>query len=125
MSDHGRSRRHKNGAKPCACCVDNGVELRFACFLEVVREVHDQDPILGHQTDECDQSHLAVDVECRESKKREQKRSGNRQRYRTEKNDEWIAETLKLSGEHQIDQNRREQKGTEKTAAFSPELTRF
>src|SRR5262249_42754284 len=94
-------------------------------LLQVVGELHDQDAVLRHQADQRDQSNLAVDVQRREAEEREQQRAGHRQRHRAGEDDERIAEALELRGEHEVDEDRREQERPEELAAFGPQLPRF
>src|SRR5207244_11587305 len=94
------------------------VELVSSCLLQVVSELNNEDAILGYQTDQGDQSHLAVDVKRRKSQKRERQRPGNGQRHRAGKDDEPIAEALKLCRQDQINQNSLEQESAKDLAAL-------
>ena len=59
------------------------------------------------------------------SPKRKHQRTGYRQRDGADENDERVAEAFELSRQYQIDENRREQEGAEKFAAFAPKLARL
>ena len=125
MTDDGSRGRHQNGAQSRDGRLDDRAELVQPCLLQVVGELHDEDAVLRYQSDQRDQSDLAVDVERRQSKEREEQRPGNCQRHRARQDDEGIAEALELGREDQINQDRRQQEGAEKTAALGPELARL
>ena len=125
VTDDGSRGRHQNGAQSRDSRLDDRAELVQPCLLQVVRELHDEDAVLRYQSDQRDQSDLAVDVERRQSKEREEQRPGNCQRHRARQDDEGIAEALELGREDQINQDRRQQEGAEKTAALGPELARL
>ena len=125
MTDDGSRGRHQDRTEPCDGRLDDRRELVQPCLLEVVRELHDQDAVLGYQSDERDQPDLAIDIERCQSKEREQERPGDSERDRTREDDERIAEALELGRQNQIDQDRREQEGREKAAALGPELARL
>src|SRR5271168_3515174 len=125
VAKDGGGGRHQDRTQPGAGGADYCFELGVSGFLQVVTEFHDQNSVLGDQTDESDQADLTVNVERREAEERKHQRARNGQRNRAGKNDERIAEALELRGEHQVDQDRRQQERTQKLAAFHSELTRF
>ena len=125
VAEYGSCGRHQDWAQSRTGRLRDGVELVYSFLLQVVCELNDQDAILRYQTDQRDQSYLAVDVVSGQSEEREGQRAGNGQRHRARKNNERIAEAFKLRREHQIDQHSREQKSAEELAALNPELTRF
>ena len=98
MPEHCSRGGHQDGSKPRARCLSYSVELAPALFLQMVSELNDQDSVLRNQAHQCDQSYLAVNIQAGKAEKREHERSRNCQRHRTSKNDERIAEALKLSG---------------------------
>ena len=53
-------------------------------------------PFFGHQSDERDEADLAVDVYRGKAEKSKHQRARKRQRHRAEKDDERVAEALKL-----------------------------
>ena len=52
-------------------------------------------------------------------------RAEHRQRHRAEQNDERIAEAVELRGEHEKDQNDRQQKRRQKFVSLDAQLPRF
>ena len=125
VADDRRRGGHQDRAQPRARRLDDRVELVLSRFLEMVGELHDQDAVLRHQTDQRDQPDLAVDIERRQPEEREHQGAGHGQRHRARQDDERIAEALELRREHQVDQDRRQQEGAEELAAFRPELARL
>ena len=103
----------------------HGAKLVRSRFLEVVRELHDEDAVLGHQTDQRNQPDLTVNIERRQLQEGEQQRAGNGQRYRPGEDDERIAEALELGRQDQVNQDRREQEHAEEPAALRPKLARL
>src|SRR5439155_3939869 len=71
------------------------------------------------------QPDLAVDIERGQSQERKQQRARKSQWYRARQDDERIAETLKLGGQHQVDQDARQHEGAKELAALGPKLARF
>ena len=94
------------GRKPRARRSRDCLEFAQAGFLQMIREFHDQNSVLRDQADESDQSHLAVDIQRRETQERKHQRARDGQRNRAGENDEGIAEALELRRQHQIDENR-------------------
>src|SRR5262245_3868915 len=88
----------------------------------MVRELHNENAVFGYQSDERDQSDLAVDVQRGESQERKHQRAGNRQWNRTRENDERIAETFELRGKNEINQDRRQKEGSQELAALHAKL---
>src|SRR5262249_38509096 len=122
VPDNGRRRRHQNRTQPRARRLDNRIELAPSAFLKVVGELYNQDSVFGDETDQRNQSDLAINVERGKSEKGKHERTGYRQRYRTHQNDEWIAEALELSSQYQIDQNRRKKKRAQELASLCSQL---
>src|SRR5437660_12529841 len=56
--------------------------------------------------------------------KGEKQRAEHRERDRTEQNDEWVAETVELRGEHQKDQHNGEYEGGKKFISLRAQLPR-
>src|SRR5207247_5107075 len=94
-------------------------------LAQLVGELNDQDAVLRHQPDEGDESDLAVDVERREPEEGEEQSARNGERRRSSEDDEGIAETLELSGQHEEDQDPRKQEDAEELAALGAELPRL
>src|SRR5438445_2720752 len=122
MAEDGSRGGHQDRTQARAGRLGDRVELLPSCLLQVVGELNNEDAILGYQTDEGDQSYLAVDVKGRKSQKRERQRPGNGQRHGAGKDDERIAEALKLCRQDQINQNPREQESAKELAALHPQL---
>src|ERR1043166_4141347 len=96
--------------------------IRMPFATQLVRELHDQDAVLRDQPHERDEPDLAVDVERREAEEREQQRPRDRERRRAGEDDERIAEALELGGEHEEDEDRRQQEDREELAPLGAEL---
>ena len=105
--------------------LDDGLRLVAPCLLQVVGELDDQDAVLRDQADQRDQADLAVDVERREAEEREQQRAGRARAAPSRQDDERIAEALELRGQHEVDQDRREQERAEELAALGAQLPRL
>ena len=82
-------------------------------------------PFFDTRPDQRDQADLAVDVQRRQAEEREQQRARHGERHRSGEDDERIAEALELRGEHQVDQNRRQQERSEELAALGAQLPRL
>src|SRR5438045_8475181 len=91
----------------------------------MIRELHDQDAVSRHQSDQSDQPDLTIDIDGRESEEGEEEGPGESEGNRPRQNDERITEALELRGEHQIDQNRRQQEDAQKLGSFRTQLTRL
>src|SRR5215469_8836704 len=122
MPEYGSRSRHENRTQAGAGCLDDGMQLVPALLLQVIGKLDNQDSILRDQTDERNQSHLAVDVKRRQAEERKRERPGDGQRHRTGENDKRIAETLKLRCQYQVNQNSREQERAQKFAALDAKL---
>src|SRR5437899_1635678 len=109
MTEDGRGGGHKDRTQAGARGSGDRFELTEAGFLQVIRKFYDKNSILRDQADESNQSDLAVDVQSRETQKREHQGARDSQRNGTGQNDKRIAEAFELRREHEIDQNRREQ----------------
>ena len=81
MAEHRRRCSHQNRTKTGARSFDDCVQLASAFLLKVVGKLNDQNSILRNQTDQRDQSHLAVDVQTGKSQERERERSSYGQWY--------------------------------------------
>ena len=113
------------GRSRVAAASMTAASLSMPGLLQVIGELHDQDAVLGHQADERDQPHLAVDVQRRQPEEREEQRARDRERHRTRQDDEGIAEALELRRQDQIDQDRRQQKRRQELAALGAQLARL
>ncbi len=125
MPHHRSCGRHENRTQPRRRGLDHRGELVRAGFSQVIRELHDEDAVLGDETHERDQPHLAVDVQGGEAEEREQECAGQGQRHRPGENDERVAKALELSREHEVDQDGGQQERAEELTAFGPELPRL
>src|SRR5215213_1791879 len=67
MTHDGRCRRHENRPQARACRLNDSMQLVPALFLQVVRELGDENAVARYQTDERDQSDLTVDVDRRQA----------------------------------------------------------
>ena len=101
------------------------MQLVATLFLEMIRELHDQNAVARHEADKGDQPDLTVDVDRWQTEEREEKQTGKRERHRAGENDERIAEALEPRREHEINQNCREQEHAEELAAFSAQMERL
>ena len=125
VPEHRGRRGHQNRPQSCGRGLGDRARLVEPGALQLVRELDDQDAVLGHQPDECDQTHLAVDVDRGEAQEREHQSAGERERRRARHDHDRIAEALELRGEHKADQDGREQEHTEELAAFGAQLPRL
>ena len=97
--------------------------LIHASLLKVIGELDNQDAILGDQSDQCDQSDLAVDVDAGRAQKGEEKGSRQRQWHRSKEDDEGVTEAFKLRGQHEEDQDEGENHRGNQGVALLAELT--
>jgi hypothetical protein len=118
----GRRRRHEHGAQAGAGGLAQRQELALALLLQRVRELDDEDAVLGDQAHECDQPDLRVDVDRRLVEIREQQRTADRERHRTEQHDERIAEAAELGCEHQVDEQDRKSERRHQRRRFVADL---
>src|SRR5713226_7720451 len=88
--------RHEDRPQPCGGSLDDGVQLVAPPLLQLIREFNDQNAILRYESDQSDQSDLAVDVEGYQPQEGKRQRPGNGKRHGARQNDKWVAETLKL-----------------------------
>src|SRR5262249_35245937 len=66
-----------------------------------------------------------VNVDCRQIQKTEHEGTGDRERDRAEQNDQGITETLKLDGEHEIDEDDCKAQRHRECTALLTDLPRF
>src|SRR5438309_6806836 len=125
VADYGRGGRHQDRPQSSTRRLNDRVQFFFAGFLKMVRKLHDQNPVLRHQSHQRDQAHLAVNIERRQSQERERQRSRDGQRHRSSQNDKRIPEALELSRQHQINEDARQQECSKELAAFHAQLPRF
>src|SRR6267142_4076052 len=91
----------------------------------MIRELDDEDPVLRHEPDQRDEPHLTVYVQGGEPQEREERRATYRERSGACEDDERITEAIELSGEHEEDENPREQEDVEEPATLRAELARL
>src|SRR6202049_14483 len=125
VTTHGGGGCHQDGAQPGAGGFDDRSQLGLSCFLKMVGKLHDEDTVLSYQTDQRDQTDLTINVECRQSEKREHQRPGKGQRHRARQNDERIAKAFELSCQNQVDQDGRKQESSKELASLDPQLACF
>src|SRR6185436_17091937 len=105
--------------------LDHGRELVLPALLQMIRELGDHDAVARDETDERDQAHLTVDVDRRQAEEREEQRAGESEWNGARENDERIAEALELRGQHEVNQDRRQQEDAEEALAFGAQLARL
>ena len=118
MAEHRRRGRHEDRTQPGSGSLDHGAQLLRAGLLQMIRELDDQDAVLGHESDQRDEPDLTVDVERGDSHEGEEQRPAQRQRRRAGQDHERIAEALELRREHEVDEDRREQEDRQESTAF-------
>ena len=96
-----------------------------ATLLQVIGKLHDEDAILGHESDERDESNLAVDIDAGGSEEGEEEGSRKGQRDGSEEDDEGVSETLKLGCQHEEDQDDGEDHCGDQGVALLAELARL
>ncbi len=93
--------RHQNGPQPDPSRLDDGLPARQAALLRPLREVHQQDRVLGddaHQQDHADHAH---DVDRRSRDQQRQHHADQRQGQR-EHDRERLEERAELHDEHEV-----------------------
>ena len=93
-------------------------------LLQLVGEVDHQDAVLGDQPDQRDEPDLRIDVDGGEPDVERDQRAEHRGRQR-DQDDQRIAEALILRGEHQEDDDQREDEGDDERAALLHVLPAF
>ena len=101
--------------------MDDRVPFAHAGTLRLVGELHDQNPVLGHQAHERDQADLGVDVEARYQVDEDQ-RAEQRHRHRHQ-DDDRIAQAVELRREREEHDDDREHQRAGEAAGFLHELT--
>src|SRR5207249_3103151 len=125
MAHHGGRRGHQDRTQPRRRGLDHRADLVAALLLELVRELTNQEAVLGDEPDERDQPDLAVDIERRQSQERKEQRPGEGQRHGADENDEGVAEALELGREYEVNKDGRQRERAEKVAPFGAQLPRF
>ena len=125
MTDNRGDRGHEDRAESGACRRQNGMPFIETSFLEVVGEFHDQDAVLGDQSDQSDQSDLAVDIDGCRPEKGEEKGPRERKRHRTEQDDRRITEALELGSQHEEDEDQGEDHRRHESVSLGAELPRL
>ena len=100
------SRRcHENRAQSGARGTNDCLQFAQTGFLQMVRELDDQNSVLRNEADESNQADLALNIQSREVQKREHQGARDRQRHGTGENNKRISKALELRGQHEINQD--------------------
>src|SRR4029453_12830845 len=108
-------------------------KLSLAMTLQLISELDNQDSVFRDEANERDEADLRVDVERsrptigeemseRDFQKHEEPRAEHGERDRSQQNNKRIAEAVELRCQDEKDQHEREQKYSEKLAAFRAQL---
>ena len=128
-ADDHRRRRHQDRAQAHRRRLARSPSRRDrpSRLLQPVGEIDHQDAVLGDQADQRHQADLRIDVDAGEAEHaadvERQQRAEQRRRQR-DQDDERIAEALVLRGEHEIDDDQREDEDVDERVAFLLELAR-
>lgn len=99
-ADDGGEGGHEDGAEALFAGIQDGIEEGRAFITQLIDELDDQDAVFCRETDEHDETDLAVDALVLPHPLETKKCTGHGDRNR-EHDGEWMNETLKLGGEHE------------------------
>ena len=102
----------------------DGLHLVFTRFLFLVGEFHNQDTVLGYQTNQHDDTDLAEDVHGDAAEVHEHQGTGDGQRY-GEHDDERVFEALELGGKNQVNQYQSQDEGEHQAGGAFPVVFRI